>query len=110
LGAELAAWCDQIPTPAKNQLYPYSGHSCAHRHPHDFGKLFNEGRQSPKTGALMSIIPLDLQRRCERRWAARFSRPIPSAAPRNQRPVRESLQIAAPATSKEKSAGLKWQA
>ena len=40
LGAVLPAWCDQIPTPAKNQLYPYSGHSCAHRHPHDFGKLF----------------------------------------------------------------------
>jgi hypothetical protein len=108
LGAVLP--CDQIPTPAKNQLYPYSGHSCAHRHPHDFGKLFIEGRQSPKTGAVMIIIPLDLQRRCERRWAARFSRPIPSAAPRNQRPVRESLQIAAPATSKEKPAGLKRQA
>ena len=58
----------------------------------------------------MSIIPLDLQRRCERRWAARFSRPIPSAAPRNQRPVRESPQIAAPAKSKEKPAGLKRQA
>jgi hypothetical protein len=38
-------WCDQIPTPAENQLNPYSGHSCAHRHPHDFGKLFIEGRQ-----------------------------------------------------------------
>ena len=45
LGAVLPAWCDQIPTPAENQLYPYSGHSCAHRHPHDFGKLFIEGRQ-----------------------------------------------------------------
>ena len=110
LGAVLPAWCDQIPTPAENQLYPYSGHSCAHRHPHDFGKLFIEGRQITETGAVMSIIPLDLQRRCERRWAARFSRPIPSAAPRNQRPVRESLQIAAPAKSKEKPAGLKRQA
>ena len=44
LGAVLPAWCDQISTPAKNQLYPYSGHSCAHRHPHDFGKLFIAGR------------------------------------------------------------------
>jgi hypothetical protein len=35
-------WCDQIPTPAKNQLYPYSEHSCAHRHSHDFGKLFGD--------------------------------------------------------------------
>ena len=50
----------------------------------------------------MSIIPLDLQRRCEQRWAARFARPIPSVAPRNQRPARESLQIAEPAKSKEK--------
>ena len=32
-------WCDQIPTPTENQLYPYSEHSCAHRHSHDFGKL-----------------------------------------------------------------------
>ena len=66
--------------------------------------------KSPHTGAVMSIIPLDLQRRCERRWAARFSRPIPSAAPRNQRPVRESLQVAAPAKSNEQPAGLKRQA
>ena len=66
--------------------------------------------KSPNTGAVMSIIPLDLQRRCERRWAARFSRPIPSAAPRNQRPVRESPEITAPAKSKEKPAGLKRQA
>jgi hypothetical protein len=29
----------------------------------------------------MSNIPLDLQRRCERRWAARFLRPLASAAP-----------------------------
>jgi hypothetical protein len=60
-------------------------------------------------GAVMSIIPLDLQRRCERRWATRFSRPVPSGAPRNQRLVKESLQIAAPAKSKEKPAGLKPQ-
>ena len=24
----------------------------------------------------MSIIPLDFQRRCEQRWAARFARPV----------------------------------
>ena len=34
----------------------------------------------------MSIIPLDVQRRCEQRWAARFSRPTELVAPRNQRP------------------------
>ena len=40
-GAVPPAWCDQISTPAENQLYPYSEHSCAHRHPHDFGKMFD---------------------------------------------------------------------
>ena len=99
-GAVLPARCDQIPTPAENQLYPYSGHSCAHRHPQASGRYSLRGVKSPKTGAVMSIIPLDLQRRCEQRWAARFSRPIPSAAPRNQRPERENLQVAAPAQIK----------
>jgi hypothetical protein len=41
----------------------------------------------------MSIIPLDVQRRCERRWAARFSWSTESGAPRNQRPERESQQM-----------------
>jgi hypothetical protein len=50
----------------------------------------------------MSIIPLDVQRRCERRWAARFSRPTESVAPRNQRPESESQQIAGPTRAKEK--------
>ena len=51
----------------------------------------------------MSIIPLDIQRRCERRWAARFSRPTELIAPRNQRAAKESLQIAGPAKSKRKT-------
>ena len=45
LGGEPPArprWCDQISTPAENPLYPYSEHSCAHRHSHDFGKLFGD--------------------------------------------------------------------
>jgi hypothetical protein len=29
----------------------------------------------------MSIIPLDLERRFEQRWAARFPRPLPPAGP-----------------------------
>src|SRR6202051_1937883 len=32
-----------------------------------------EGVKSPKPGVVMSIIPLDVQRRCERRWASQFS-------------------------------------
>jgi hypothetical protein len=50
----------------------------------------------------MSIIPLDLQRKCEQRWAARFS-PTEPVAPRNQRPERESQQIAGPDKSKRKT-------
>jgi hypothetical protein len=60
----------------------------------------------------MSIIPLDFQRRCERRWAARFSRPTESVTPQNQRPERESQQIAGPDKNKRqtrrvKAAGLR---
>jgi hypothetical protein len=60
----------------------------------------------------MSIIPLDVQRRCERRWAVRLSRPTESVAPRNQRPERENQQIGGPDKSIEKArrleaAGLK---
>jgi hypothetical protein len=51
----------------------------------------------------MSIIPLDVQRRCERRWAARFSRPTESITPRNSRPKRESQQIAVPDKSERKT-------
>jgi hypothetical protein len=51
----------------------------------------------------MSIIPLDFQRRCERRWAARFSRPTESVTRRNQRPERERQQIAGPDKSKRKT-------
>jgi hypothetical protein len=51
----------------------------------------------------MSIIPLDVQRRCERRWAARFSRPTESVAPRNQRSERDSQQIAGLDKSKRKT-------
>jgi hypothetical protein len=60
----------------------------------------------------MSIIPLDVQRRCERRWAARFSRPTESesVAPRNQGPERESQQIAGPDKSKRKTTGLERRA
>jgi hypothetical protein len=29
----------------------------------------------------MSNIPLDIQRKCEQRWVARFARPVPPSAP-----------------------------
>jgi hypothetical protein len=49
----------------------------------------------------MSSIPLDLQRRFERRWAARFSGPVVSGAP--QRPRQ---RLAAPGESKSKTSGI----
>ena len=51
----------------------------------------------------MSIIPLHLQRRCEQRWAARFSRPVEPVASGKRRPERESQQIAAPGEGKRKT-------
>jgi hypothetical protein len=49
-----ARWCDRIPTPAENHLYPYSEHSCAHRHSHGFGKLFGDRRfKSPRNPELL---------------------------------------------------------
>jgi hypothetical protein len=105
VGRFAAALCVTIHTPAENQLYPYSEHSCAHRHSHDFGKAVWRLRASNhrKPGVVMSIIPLDVQRRCERRWAARFSRPTESVAARNQLPERQSQQIAGPDKSKRKA-------
>ena len=33
----------------------------------------------------MDTVPLDLQRRCEQRWAARYQRPLePAATPEHQ--------------------------
>ena len=55
----------------------------------------------------MSVIPLDVQRQCERRWAARFSRPTESVAPRNERPERESQQTAVHDKSKRKTRRVK---
>lgn len=75
----LTAKCDQIPTLAKNQLVPYSEHGCAHRPSHGPGKL--PAKEKPES-LMSAIIPLELQRRCEQRWAARFIQPAPAASQR----------------------------
>jgi hypothetical protein len=51
----------------------------------------------------MSIIPLDLQRRCEQRWAARFSRLMEPVASRKRGSEMEGQQIAAPGEDKRKT-------
>jgi hypothetical protein len=55
----------------------------------------------------MSIIPLDFQRRCERRWDARFSQRVEPVASRKQWPERGSQQIAEPTKAKRKTRRVK---
>jgi hypothetical protein len=43
---------------------------------------FDPGGDSKPGALVMCDIPLDLQRRFEQRWAARFSRPCPPTAPK----------------------------
>jgi hypothetical protein len=51
----------------------------------------------------VSIIPLDVQRRCERRWAAQFSRRTESVAPWTQRPEKQTQEIAESDSDQKKS-------
>jgi hypothetical protein len=42
----------------------------------------------------MSAVPLDLQRRCEQRWAAQFHRPVESIGDREGRLEKRDQQLA----------------
>jgi hypothetical protein len=46
-------------------------------------------------------VPLDLQRKCERRWLARLARAAPLAVPRERRPKGHDQQLAASAKAKQ---------
>jgi hypothetical protein len=85
----------------------YSEHTCAHSRPHDPRKLLAiEGAWIyRKPGVVMSIIPLDFQRRCEQRWAARFLRPMPTA-PQRQFEMQDQ-KLAAPGKAKRKTRRVK---
>jgi hypothetical protein len=52
----------------------------------------------------MSIIPLDFQRRCEQRWAARFLRPMPTTPQRQferqDQKAADQIQVADSADTK----------
>jgi len=52
----------------------------------------------------MSIIPLHLQRKFERRWAARFVRPVASTAPKRISLKGAANSLPSPAKEKEKPA------
>jgi hypothetical protein len=101
------AWCDQIPTPGG--LYRYSEH-CADRRLHDFEKIFIEGRQITGNRSCYDYHP-SRPSKTVRAAVCRSIVPADStAAPRNQRPVRENLQLPRLPNSKEKPAGWKRQA
>ena len=53
----------------------------------------------------MSNIPLDLQRKCEQRWAARFARPAPAVASGFQVDVFAELPTEAEPEPAEKPVG-----
>jgi hypothetical protein len=55
----------------------------------------------------MSRIPLDFQRRCDRRWAARFAQPVSRTASRKQGLERKGAQIAEPDKRTKTGAELK---
>jgi hypothetical protein len=52
----------------------------------------------------MSTVPLDLARRSEQRWAARFQRPREPAATPEHRFEKQDQQLAAPSNGKRKTA------
>jgi hypothetical protein len=54
----------------------------------------------------MASIPLDLQKRCEQRWAARFFRPDPTA-PEKPEPESQQQQTEPPDKGKRKTHRLK---
>jgi hypothetical protein len=56
---------------------------------------------------VMILIPLDLQRRFEQRWAARFCRPAPPAAPQSQPQQQLQQQLSEPAKAKRKTRRVK---
>jgi hypothetical protein len=58
----------------------------------------------------MSNIPLDLQKRFERRWAARFGSPVASAAPKRSDLKATVNSLPRAAKAKEKPAELSKRA
>ncbi len=56
-------------------------------------------RAKSEKGVVVSVVPLDIQRRSERRWAARFAQPAQAVAPR----IKPSQRIDVPAKGKRKT-------
>jgi hypothetical protein len=58
----------------------------------------------------MSGIPVDLERKFEQRWAARFVSPVASATPKNVSLKGSVNSLPRPAEAKEKPDGLSQRA
>jgi hypothetical protein len=63
---------------------------------------FETGGDREPGALVMCTIPLDLERRFEQRWAARFSRPVEPAAHQKHR-LETQCQPAAPGKRKRKT-------
>ena len=69
-------------------------------------EVFTQGQDREPGVPVMSIIPMDVQRRFEQRWAARFCRPASPAAPQSQ-PQQQQQQLSEPAKAKGKTRRVK---
>jgi hypothetical protein len=59
---------------------------------------------------MSGILPLHIQRRLERRWAAKFGSPVASAAPKSMGLKVTVKSLPQAAKAKEKPAGLRQRA
>jgi hypothetical protein len=73
----------------------------------DLSNIVNvEGRSTRSANPefrVMSSTPLDIQRKCEQRWATRFARPVPSSAPHEPTDEKPDQQLAALGKAKRKT-------
>jgi hypothetical protein len=62
-----------------------------------------KGRTANPEFRVMSSTPLDIQRKCEQRWAARLARPVPPSAPHEHTDEKPDQQLAALGKAKKKN-------
>jgi hypothetical protein len=65
-------------------------------------KAFETGGDNPGV-SVMSSIPVDLERRFEQRWAARFARPAPAPSSEESEYEKQDQRLGVPAKAKRKT-------
>jgi len=90
-----------------HQTLPRRNHFSAPLKPET--RSFHLGTISAHPDWCFMSVPLDVQRKFEQRWAARFVRRVPPVAPK-QEPEGQDPQLAAPTEGKKKPAGLSRRA